>query len=166
MARTDSYPDYLTDVADSIRERGETSEPIPANEFDRAISEIENTRYIAGDNIQISADNVISATDTTYTAGDNITISEDNVISSTGESYTAGDNITISDQNVISATDTRYTAGSNISISGDNVISTPGYTAGTNITIDDHNVISNNITAGYGLELNQNGVLNLTSGLK
>lgn len=166
MARTDSYPDYLTDVADSIRERGETSEPIPANEFDRAISEIENTRYIAGDNIQISADNVISATDTTYTAGANITISEDNVISSTGESYTAGDNITISDQNVISATDTRYTAGSNISISGDNVISTPGYTAGTNITIDDHNVISNNITAGYGLELNQNGVLNLTSGLK
>lgn len=36
--------------------------------------------YTAGDNIQISEENVISATDTTYTAGDNITI-ENNVIS-------------------------------------------------------------------------------------
>lgn len=38
--------------------------------------------YTAGDNIQISADNVISATDTTYTAGDNVAISADNEISS------------------------------------------------------------------------------------
>lgn len=40
------------------------------------------TEYTAGDNIQISADNVISATDTTYTAGDNVAISADNEISS------------------------------------------------------------------------------------
>lgn len=40
------------------------------------------TEYTAGDNIQISADNVISATDTTYTAGDNVEISADNEISS------------------------------------------------------------------------------------
>lgn len=40
------------------------------------------TEYTAGDNIQISADNVISATDTIYTAGDNVAISADNEISS------------------------------------------------------------------------------------
>lgn len=38
--------------------------------------------YTAGDNIQISAENVISATDTTYTAGDNVAISANNEISS------------------------------------------------------------------------------------
>lgn len=37
--------------------------------------------YTAGDNIQISDANVISATDTKYTAGDGIEISESNVIS-------------------------------------------------------------------------------------
>lgn len=39
--------------------------------------------YTAGDNITISEENVISATDTTYTAGANIQISENNVISAT-----------------------------------------------------------------------------------
>lgn len=39
--------------------------------------------YTAGDNIQISENNVISATDTTYTAGSGITI-ENNVISAVG----------------------------------------------------------------------------------
>lgn len=38
--------------------------------------------YTAGDNVQISDANVISATDTTYTAGDNITIDSNNKISS------------------------------------------------------------------------------------
>lgn len=38
------------------------------------------TTYTAGDNIQISADDVISATDTTYTAGQNVTITSANVI--------------------------------------------------------------------------------------
>ena len=58
------------------------------------------------------------------TAGENITISADNVISSKGggEIYTAGENIVIFD-NVISARDTTYTAGENITISSDNVIS-------------------------------------------
>ena len=50
-----------------------------------------------------------------YTAGDNITISSENVISATDTTYTAGSNITI-ENGVISATDTTYTAGSNISI--------------------------------------------------
>lgn len=40
--------------------------------------------YTAGANIQISEENVISATDTTYTAGANIQISENNVISASG----------------------------------------------------------------------------------
>ena len=40
------------------------------------------TTYTAGDNIQISSENVISATDTTYSAGDNINISAENEISS------------------------------------------------------------------------------------
>lgn len=45
-------------------------------------------KLTAGDNIAISDQNVISATDTKYTAGDNITISEGNVISA---SVPAGD---------------------------------------------------------------------------
>jgi hypothetical protein len=40
-----------------------------------------DTSYIAGDNITISDQNVISAVDTTYTAGTNVTINEANVIS-------------------------------------------------------------------------------------
>ena len=83
----------------------------------------EGTEYTAGDNIQISADNVISATDTTYTAGDNVSISNENVISATNTTYTAGDNIQISSENEISATDTTYTAGDNVAISVDNEIS-------------------------------------------
>lgn len=38
-------------------------------------------KLTAGDNIQISSENVISATDTKYTAGTGITISDENVIS-------------------------------------------------------------------------------------
>lgn len=83
----------------------------------------EGTEYTAGDNIQISAENVISATDTTYTAGDNVSISNENVISATNTTYTAGDNIQISSENEISATDTTYTAGDNVAISADNEIS-------------------------------------------
>ena len=80
---------------------------------------------IAGENIQISPDNVISATDTKYTAGENITISENNVISATGSqgvTYTAGNNIQISPDNVISATDTTYSAGIGI-VNNNNVFS-------------------------------------------
>lgn len=49
--------------------------------------------YTAGENIQISETNVISATDTVYTAGENITISEDNVISATGGGGISPDDI-------------------------------------------------------------------------
>lgn len=62
----------------------------------------------------------------TLTAGDNIAISEQNVISATDTKYTAGTNVEISEQNVISATDTKYTAGTGISISEQNVISASG----------------------------------------
>ena len=82
--------------------------------------------YTAGDNVQISEQNVISATDTKYTAGTNVAISDQNVISATDTKYTAGTNVAISDQNVISATDTTYTAGTGISISAENVISASG----------------------------------------
>lgn len=44
----------------------------------------------------------------TYTAGTNVQISEQNVISATDTTYTAGSNIQISAQNVINATDTTY----------------------------------------------------------
>ena len=83
----------------------------------------EGIEYTAGDNIQISSENVISATDTTYSAGDNVSISSENVISATETTYTAGDNIQISADNKISATDTTYTAGDNVAISVDNEIS-------------------------------------------
>ena len=51
-------------------------------------------KYTAGDNVQISDQNVISATDTTYTAGENVQISG-TTISATDTTYTAGANIDI-----------------------------------------------------------------------
>lgn len=83
--------------------------------------------YKAGANIQISADNTISATDTKYTAGANVNIDENNVISAVD-------------------TDTKYTAGKNITIDGNNVISAKEYTEGTNVSIDENNKISANNT--------------------
>lgn len=78
--------------------------------------------YTAGDNIQISGTNVISATDTRYTAGTNVQISSGNVISATDTDtkYTAGANVQISSSNVISATDTNttYSAGTGLTLSG------------------------------------------------
>lgn len=78
--------------------------------------------YTAGDNIQISGTNVISATDTRYTAGTNVQISSGNVISATDTDtrYTAGANVQISSSNVISATDTdtTYCAGTGLTLSG------------------------------------------------
>ena len=79
--------------------------------------------YKAGANIQISADNTISATDTKYTAGANVSIDENHVISAVD-------------------TDTKYTAGKNITIDKNNVISAQEYKAGTNVSIDENNKIS------------------------
>ena len=109
--------------------------------------------YTAGENVSISEDGVISATDTdtTYTAGANITI-EDGVISATDTTYTAGENITI-ENGVISATDTdtTYTAGENIKIEN-NVISATGttYEAGENITIEDGVISATGTTYDLG----------------
>lgn len=143
----------------------------------------------AGDNITIDeSTNTISAKDTKYTAGTGINISDDNVITATGgvkgtvtsvnnqipddggnvslgvanipgaysseqattdlalkqDKLSAGANITISETNEISATDTKYTAGANVTINASNVISATDtkYTAGTNITISEDNAIS------------------------
>lgn len=57
----------------------------------------------------------------TYTAGDNIQISDSNVISATDTTYTAGTNITIDSNNQISATDTTYSAGTGITITGTSI---------------------------------------------
>lgn len=112
-------------------------------------SETKQDILTAGDNITITEENVISATDTTYTAGTGIEITEENVINNTQsgaiwgsitgtlsnqtdldnalsdkqDTLTAGSNIQISEENVISATNTTYSAGSGISISGNNEIS-------------------------------------------
>lgn len=86
----------------------------------------EGAKYTAGDNIQISRDNVISATDTKYSAGTNVSINEDNRISAVDTTYTAGDNVEISENNEISAVDTTYTSGDtdtvSVSIDEDNNI--------------------------------------------
>lgn len=52
-----------------------------------SLSNVETVAYTAGNNVQISDSNVISATDTTYTAGENINITN-NVISATIPSST------------------------------------------------------------------------------
>lgn len=60
-----------------------------------------SVKYSAGENIKISDDLVISATDTKYTAGDNITIDDENKISA--KTYSAGDNIEITEAGVINS---------------------------------------------------------------
>ena len=105
--------------------------------------------YTAGANITIS-NGVISAKDTKYSAGSNIQISANNEISATNTTYTAGTNVTISPENVISATDTIYTLpvatdsvlggvkqGSNVTIAADGTISAKDttYSAGTNVHV-------------------------------
>lgn len=106
--------------------------------------------YTAGDNIQISGTNVISATDTKYTAGTNVQISSGNVISATDTdtTYTAGTNVQISANNVISATDTNttYSAGTGLTLSGttfnhSNSIAGGNFGPATNITITNGSVI-------------------------
>ena len=67
-------------------------------------SETKQDTLTAGTNIQISEENVISATDTTYTAGTNVSISEENVISAVNTTYTAGTGIEITEENVINNT--------------------------------------------------------------
>lgn len=63
-------------------------------------------------------DNLLNNKQAKLTAGNNIQISNANVISATDTKYTAGTNVQISSSNVISATDTTYSAGTGISISG------------------------------------------------
>ena len=108
------------------------------------------TTYEAGDGIEISDEDVISAIP--YTAGENVAI-EDFTVSAIDTTYEAGENVTISEDNVISAKDTTYTAGENVAIEN-GVISAAGttYTAGTGIDIQDK-VISAKISAGTGISI-------------
>lgn len=68
----------------------------------KSTSDLHIPTYTAGENIDISQNGVISATDTKYTAGENVSI-VNGVISAQDTTYTAGDNITI-ENGVISAT--------------------------------------------------------------
>lgn len=45
MARTDNLNDFLTDVADAIREQEGSTEPIPVSEFDTRISQLSRNIY-------------------------------------------------------------------------------------------------------------------------
>lgn len=73
----------LEDIAAAIKDKSGDNTPLYPSEMAAAIRNISGggAIYTAGENIQISDDNVISATDTTYAAGTNINISDDNVIS-------------------------------------------------------------------------------------
>lgn len=131
--------------------------------------------YTAGDNIQISADNVISATDTTYTAGSNVQISSENVISATDTTYTGGTGITIDSSNVISADSQLPSVTSSdegkvlkVDSNGDWSVGTDDnttYSAGTNITIDSNNQISATDTtysAGTNVSISAQNVISAT----
>lgn len=60
--------------------------------------------YVAGENITIE-ENVISATDTKYSAGENIDISDQQVISAVDTTYQAGEAITITGTTINSTPD-------------------------------------------------------------
>ena len=104
-----------------------------------------------------------------YTAGNGINISDENVISADTSvvqpKLTAGTNVTISDQNVISAVDTFYQAGTGLNLTSGNtfnvntnVIQEKLY-AGANIHIDSTNQISatdTTYTEGDGIQFGNN----------
>ena len=86
--------------------------------------------------LKINGETYNIKTGQTYTAGDNVNISEDNVISATDTdtTYTAGDNVSISDENVISAKNTTLAAGK-AEKKGDSYIVKD--TAGNEVTLED-----------------------------
>lgn len=117
------------------------------------VLDADKATYTAGANINISDQNVISATDTTYTAGTglDLTGTEFSVDTSTIQpKLTAGSNITIDANNEISATDTTYTAGDGIDITS-GVISADIYPA-------DYFTAGETVT-GAGSELTLNGTI-------
>lgn len=105
-------------------------------------------KLTAGENITISADNVISATDTGLTQEQVNTLIDSKNLQ---PKLTAGTNITIQD-NVISSTDTGVSE-EQVNTLIDNKNLQPKLTAGTNITIQD-NVISSTDTGLNETEVN------------
>jgi hypothetical protein len=109
-----------------------------------------------------------------YTAGNGIDISDENVISADTSvvqpKLTAGTNVTISDQNVISAVDTFYQAGTGLNLTAGNtfnvntnVIQEKLY-SGANIHIDSTNQISatdTTYTEGNGIHFGNNNSVNV-----
>lgn len=147
-----------------------------------------DTTYTAGTNVQISAQNVISATDTTYTAGANIQISADNEISATDTTYSnfvGTDGQTAGTAGLVPApatTDegeflkadgtwatppgTTYTAGTGIDITNniiaiDNTVVQEKLTAGSNISISGATISATDTTytAGTGIAISAQNVI-------
>lgn len=136
-------------------------ENITIDPVTNVISSTGGPTYTAGSNIQISGENVISATDTKYTAGSGIAISDQNVISATGgggPTYSAGQAIDISSDVIGVKVD-----GSTVKVNGSNQlyadIDLSGYqeklTPGSNITISNNTISATDTTysAGTALEL-------------
>lgn len=98
------------------------SNPIPHDTFDDTMSDI-SENAVMNKTIKSYVDTKDATKQDKLTAWANIQISQQNVISATDTKYTAGTNVSISDENVISATDTTYSAWANISINGNNQIS-------------------------------------------
>lgn len=105
----------------------------------------------------------------TYTAGNGINISDENVISADTSvvqpKLTAGTNVTISNDNVISAVDTFYQAGTGLNLTAGNTFNVDTNTiqkklyAGANIQIDAYNTISatdTTYTEGNGIHFGNN----------
>ena len=130
----------------------------------------------AGENVQISAQNVISATDTKYTAGNGLSLSGTEFsadMTVVQHKLTAGDNIVI-EGNTISSLGTSYTAGEGIDISSDDTISVDTsvvqtkLTEGTGIDISgsqigvDTSVIQEKLTPGVGVTI-ENNVISATA---
>lgn len=104
-------------------------------------------KLTAGENIQISEENVISATDTTYSAGTGLDLDGTEFSVDTTEiqeKLTAGTNIQINGS-TISATDTTYTAGTGLDLNGtefsvDTSEIQEKLTAGSNIVIEGNTI--------------------------
>ena len=89
MARTNNLKNYLTDVAEAIREKTNTTEQINANEFDTKINEISANVDINGliKQYEVEVGGSVSLGDFVTFMNDKITIGKDEIINGMNNLY-------------------------------------------------------------------------------